>query len=114
MNDQHIKEVFSNEAFVKELLELETPEEVQAALKEKDIDMTEGEIIALRNEIIKLAEKVQSGEELSLEQMDEVAGGGILAIGMGVLGAVVISSAVTLGGVVAVGSVVKAITSLRW
>ena len=114
MNDQHIKEVFSNEAFLKGLLELETPEAVRAALKEKDIDMTESEIMTLRSEIIKLAERMQSGEELSLDQLDEAAGGGVITIGVGVITTVVLTSAATLGGIVAVGNVVKIITGLRW
>ena len=41
-----IKEVFSDEAFVKGLFELESAAEVQAALKEKGIEMTEEEILA--------------------------------------------------------------------
>ena len=40
MNEAKIKEVFSDEAFVKELLEKETPEEVQEILEKKDIELS--------------------------------------------------------------------------
>ena len=80
MNEAYIKEIFSDEAFVKSFLELETPEEVQSALKEKNIDMTEDEIITLRDDIVTLAEKAEAGEELSLEQLDEAAGGAFVTV----------------------------------
>ena len=101
MDEKLIKEVFSDEAFVSALLELETPVEVQAALKEKGIDMTESEIVSLRDEIVKQAQKVNDGEELSVDQLDDVAGGmptlvtGLIAVavvgvaaGAGIFGAV--------------------------
>ena len=43
MNMEKMKEVFSDEAFVKSLFELETAAEVQAALKEKGVELTEEE-----------------------------------------------------------------------
>ena len=48
MNEQIIKEIFSDEIFVKSLLNLETAEEVQAALTEKEIELTVDEINALK------------------------------------------------------------------
>ena len=48
MNEQKIKEIFSDEIFVKSLLNLETAEEVQAALTEKEIELTVDEINALK------------------------------------------------------------------
>ena len=79
MNEERIKEVFSDEAFVKELLSKETPEEVQAMLAEKDIDATIDEIVKLRDLIIMKAQKAQSGEELDDEDLEDVAGGSALA-----------------------------------
>ena len=40
MDEKLVKEVFSDKEFVMSLLKLDTPEEVQAALKEKGIDLT--------------------------------------------------------------------------
>ncbi|MDO4744882.1 MAG: hypothetical protein Q4A86_05835 [Clostridia bacterium] len=87
MNVEKMKEVFSDEAFVKSVLELETAAEVQAALKEKGVELTEEEILAIR----KLLSKLESGEvtkeqlavwqkqaedgELSEEALEQVAGG---------------------------------------
>ena len=85
MNIKEIKEVFSDEAFVKGLFELETAAEVQAALKEKGAELTEEEILA----ICEFFAKVKSGEiapgklskqsengELSEETLEQIAGGG--------------------------------------
>jgi len=75
MDEKRIKEVFSDEVFVKGLLELEAPEEVQAALKTKDIDFTMDEIMRLHDELVKTGKKADENGELSLEQLDDVAGG---------------------------------------
>ena len=58
MNLEKIKEIFADEALVKGLFELETAAEVQAALKEKGVEMSEEEILGIRELLI----KVESGE----------------------------------------------------
>ena len=68
MNMDKLKEVFADEAFVEGLLQLESAAEVQEALKEKDIEMTEDDIISLRDIMV----KVESGE-VSEEQMESWA-----------------------------------------
>ena len=40
MNEELLKEVLSDEAFAKSLIEMETPEDVQTALKEKGVDLS--------------------------------------------------------------------------
>ena len=76
MDETRIKAVFSDEAFVKALLELESPEEAQAALKEKGLDFSTDELVALRDALLKMSEKAgENGGELSVEDLDEVAGG---------------------------------------
>ena len=102
MNIEKIKEIFADEAFVKGLFELETAAEVRVALKEKGVEMSEEEILGIRDLLI----KVESGEisaeqaeqwskqaesgELSEELLEQVAGGlagtTILAIYLGILG----------------------------
>ena len=73
MNEERIKEVFSDEAFVKELLSKETPEEVQAMLEDKDIEMSVSEIVKLREMIIK---KIENPDvELSEDELEDVSGG---------------------------------------
>ena len=39
MNEEKIKEIFSDKAFVTELISLEAPAEIQALLKTKGIDL---------------------------------------------------------------------------
>ncbi len=87
MNIEKMKEVFSDEAFVKSLFELETVAEVQAALQEKGIELTEEEILGVRDFLIKVEEggisaeqlekwsaQIESGE-LSEEMLEQVSGG---------------------------------------
>ena len=80
MNMEKMKAAFADEAFVKGLLELETVAEVQAALQEKGVEMTEEEILGIRDVLAKLesgeisAEQLEPGE-LSDEVLEQVAGG---------------------------------------
>ena len=87
MNMEKMKEVFSEEAFVKALFEMESVAEMQEALNNKGIQMSDEEITALRT----FFAKVKSGEisreqlaqwsqlaengELSEEMLEQVAGG---------------------------------------
>ena len=87
MNIEKMKEVFSDEAFVKGLFELESAAEVQAALKEKGIEFSEEEIISIRDFLLKVEKgditkeqlekwtvQLEDGE-LSEEELEIVAGG---------------------------------------
>ena len=84
MNIEKMKEVFSDEAFVKGLFELESAAEVQAALKEKGVELTEEDILGIRDLLVKVesgeisVEKLENGE-LPEELLEQVAGGIILA-----------------------------------
>ena len=115
MNMEKMKEVFSDEAFVKSLFELETAAEVQAALQEKGVEMTEEEILGIRDLFLKVAEGELSAEqlesgELPEELLEQVAGGSILLTLMGV-GTVVgmIATAASF-----VNGIVKTATGRSW
>lgn len=82
---EKMKEIFADEAFVKSLFELESAGEVQAALKEKGVELTEEQILGIRD----LLGKVESGEisveqlengELPEELLEQVSGGSIIAV----------------------------------
>ena len=105
MNIEKIKEIFADEAFVKGLFELETAAEVQAALKEKGVEISEEEILGIHD----LLGKVESGEisveqmeqwaaqvesgELSDEMLEQVAGGSVLGtIGLALIGAACVAA----------------------
>ena len=100
MNEERIKEVFSDEAFVKELFSKETPEEVQAMLEDKDIELSIDEIVKLKELLEKKVENPDA--ELSDEDLEDVAGGcyGIV---------VVACFAVVFGG-----AIVESATRGRW
>ena len=105
MNMEKMKEVFSDEAFVKNLFGLETAAEVQAALKEKGVELTEEEILGIRDLLGKVesdeisveqleqwAAQVESGE-LSDEMLEQVAGGSVLGtIGLALIGAACVAA----------------------
>ena len=97
MNIEKMKEVFSDEAFVKSLFELETVAEVQAALREKGVELSEDEILGVRDlflkveggeisaeQIEKWAAQIESGE-LSEELLEQVSGGCLTLVGAAVV-----------------------------
>jgi hypothetical protein len=75
MDQKRIKEVLSDETFVKELSKLENVEEIQDAFKKKNLYFS-------IDELNKFNEQFISKGELSLDQMDEVAGGSFPVIGV--------------------------------
>ena len=75
MNGELIKEVFSDEAYVKSLFESESWETAQASLKEKGIDLSIEEL----KQLVNLMKKKGDGE-LSEEELEEVSGGVSLLI----------------------------------
>ena len=71
-----IREVFSDVTFVKRLFAMETPQEVQVALKEKNVELSIEEIVNTRKLLVKSAE---NGGELSEEELQEVSGGFVVS-----------------------------------
>jgi hypothetical protein len=107
MSEQEIKDIFSDEAYVSSLLALETPEEVQASLAEKGLDLSETEITTILDSIQTYA---QSDGELSEDALETVTGG---IIGLIVFAVVMGTLAVSAG----IGSIVNAalvVTRRRW
>ena len=80
MNEERIKEIFADEEFVKEFFSKETPEEAQAMLAEKDIDVSIEELVAIKNIIDKKLQAAADGEdgELCDDDLENVAGGVLL------------------------------------
>ena len=98
MNEERIKEVFSDEEFVKELFSKETPEEAQALLAEKEIDMSIDELVKLKDLVAAKLQAAENGEstEITEEDLADVAGGvavlfaimGLVVVGVGVMMAI--------------------------
>lgn len=115
MNMEKVKAAFADETFVKGLFELDSAAEVQAALKEKGIEMTEDEILGIRD----LLAKMESGEisaeqaeqwskqaesgELPDEVLEQVAGG-VLVISIGALAITALKVLGVSAGVIAVST----------
>ena len=77
MNEERIKEIFADEEFVKELFSKETPEEAQALLAEKGIDMSIDELVKLKDLVVAKLQAAENGEstELTEEDLSDIAGG---------------------------------------
>ena len=110
MNEERIKEVFSDEAFVKELFSKETPEEVQAMLEDKDIELSIDEIVKLKELLEKKVENPDA--ELSDEDLEDVAGGCLL--GACLAAGLMIVGAWALTGLVSGAAVTHENTNGRW
>lgn len=106
MDEALLKEVLSDTEFAKSLIELETPQQVQAALKEKGVDLSIADITAIQNVLAQ-----QEEGELSEDDLENVAGGSLtIMAAIGIAG--IISAAI--GGTVSLGNKVHQWTRSRW
>lgn len=112
MNEERIKEVFSDEEFVKELFSKETPEEAKALLEEKDVEFTVEEVIKLKEIIVAKLEAAENGEEAELgdEDLEEVSGGVLPLFAV----AAAIAPLIILGTVAGGAGIAAAVTRTRW
>ena len=82
MNEERIRTLFEDETFVRNLMEQDTPEQVQELLINYEIDLSVEEI----NQIRELLEKHENGEvnleELSDDDLENVSGGVFGTVGM--------------------------------
>ena len=126
MENYKMKEIFADEAFVKSLMELESAAEVQEALKEKGIELTEDDIMALRDIILKVEECEISREQLESwaaqaedgelpEEMLEFVSGGLLISSL-LIGIAITTAAtgVAVGTTVGIGAGVVSAIKNRW
>ena len=126
MNIEKMKEVLSDETFFKSLFELETVAEVQAALREKGIELTEEEILGVRDLLIKVEEGGISAEQLEswaaqaedgelTEEMLELVSGGLLISSL-LIGIAITTAAtgVAVGTTVGIGAGVVSAIKNRW
>lgn len=120
MNMETMTAIFEDQAFVESLLAMESVAEVQTALKEKGVEMTEADILAVRD----LLTKVESGEmtleqlkqieegELSEDALEQVAGGlAFTLIGTSILVCKVVS--IISGAIAGAGAVVGGYYGVR-
>lgn len=105
MNQEKITQVLSDQAFVESLMNMETPEQVQSAMKDKGIDLTIDDIVKVRELLV--AKKDSSSDELTSDDLDNVAGG--IAVTM-IIGAI----AGAIGAAASGGSFIHRITRGRW
>ena len=84
-NRQRLREIFSDEAFVKHLFDQETPEDAQKVLEEKDVIVTIDQIVKYKELLEKHVNGEINLEEMSEKDLEEITGGliteGLLVIG---------------------------------
>lgn len=102
MNEQLIKDIFSDEDFVKSLLEYESAEEVQSALKDKGLELSVDEILALQKNLA-----AQANDELPEDELENVTGGFVISSTVIAIGSV-------CGALISGGSFVNTVTRRRW
>ncbi len=114
--EERLKQVYEllkkNEQLTKELFTQETPEGAQKVLKNAGIDFTIDEIKTVGKLICQIQEN--NGRELSEEELENVAGGGLiiatsiaLTVGLIVgLGGLAVGGTVVAGGVVGAGAII--------
>ena len=103
MDEKKVQEIFSDEAFVGSLMAMESAEEVQAAVKAKGLDLTVGDIERIKAQLVS-----GKSDELSSDDLDNVAGG--FAITLALVGCI----ASCIGATASVGSFVHLVTRRRW
>ena len=126
MNIEKVNEVFSDQQFVTSLFAMETVAEVQAALKEHGIDLTEQEILSIQNMLSKvesgeisadqmelLAKKTMDGE-LSDESLEQVAGGFVITATVALVTKVVCMTVMAAVGVGAGFGIGQYMNDRRW
>ena len=100
MDKEKFTALLRDEAFVKELIEQETVEDAQKLFASKGVDITVEQINEIRNGVI--ARVGDDSEELSDDQLENVAGGFADAI------------TAVVDAVIAVGDLVHTVTRRRW
>ena len=98
------KKFEADQAFVENLFNLESAQEVQGFLKNQGLDFTLEEIDAFKNALIKTTQK----DELSDDDLAEVAGGFVLTTGM------IATTAAVIGGTSTSAGFIHTITRSRW
>ena len=94
MDTHELKEIFSDESFVRELFALETPDEVQSALKATGIWLSRNNILTIRSMLEELDRGDISLEQLKrgelTEEMLELVAGGTVPAGAAVVASMVV------------------------
>lgn len=115
MDEALVKEVFADEEFIKSLFHLETPQEVQTAMSGKGIELTVEQIVKIKELIVT---RLDAGETLSDEELEDVTGGGICLLGLSlaatslVLGLLV--GGLAVGGTVGGAWATDTLTEHKW
>ncbi len=104
MNEEQLKELFSDEAFVASILEMENAEDVQKALADKGLELSLEEIATIKSTLS------NEEAELSEDELENVAGGAIIT---SIICGLIIGGAAIAGGI-NLGKNVNKWTNRRW
>ena len=91
MNEDRLKDVFSDQEFMKELFQLETAEDVQKALAEQGVELSISDIELIRKTILAVE------EELADEELEGVSGGIAIGTAIAIAGLAIAAAQLLLG-----------------
>lgn len=84
-----LEEILKDSKFVEKAAGITTAEELQVLIAEFGLEMTVEEVYEFCKLIVKEKERIDNGGELSVEDLDDVSGGGVLfvlgCVGLGVV-----------------------------
>lgn len=76
---ENLLNLFSDEEFLEQLFSLDELADVKKLLREKGVEMTDGQLMEIKDQIVK---QVEGGGEISDASMERVAGG-VMDLGLG-------------------------------
>lgn len=83
--EEKVKELVADQGFVDKLLSCEEPEQVQALFAENGVELTLDDVKSIGQGLEKT---LSSGEELSEDDLEAVAGGVAAVVVVGIIGAI--------------------------
>lgn len=115
INEKALADFFAkikdDEAFAKSVVDAQEPKAVLGLAKESGIELTEDDVIAAKEFLVKAMEQGDKSE-LSEEELENVAGGLVVTTGLLVtLG--VIGAAATIGGALITGGATIAASTIK-
>ena len=102
-NEGKLYELFQDERFVSDLLEMEEPEQIQTALRDQGIEMSLEEVKTVGAICEKLIEK---DGELTEEDLEEISGGVVFMA--------TLTTAVTIAQIILVGGSIVSKVAENW
>ncbi len=108
VTEKQIREVFSNEEFMKEVLTKETPEEVQEMFEKRNVEISIAEILKIKEILLEKLTQSENCFEMNEDELQEVSGGELI------LGCAIFLTVLIGGASIGATFCIDKITGSRW